>query len=393
MISRPLRVLHVTDTLGMGGAETWMIELLRRWSQTGTVKMDFLATSGNRGIFDDEVEALGGRIFYLRYSRANIASFTRGFRKLLKKGRYDAIHDHSDFTAGWRLLLGLGALPRTRVAHVHNPLLHMRANYAISPSRRLTAQVGRTLVKRLATHVCGTSAQTLREYGFEPGCANPIVSVLHCGFDILRFSGPPEADRIAVRREFGLPPQSKLVLFAGRLDKDLSVTSPRNHKNSWLAVLIARTAVKLDPSVRLIMAGAGEPQRMAIEKEVKSWGLSDQLRLVGVRRDIGRLMRAADVLLFPSAEEGLGMVAVEAQAAGLPVLASTAIPEEAEVVTPIYRTVNLTESPTQWAKALLQMMAIKRHSPRDCRAAIERSGFSIAGSAGRLEAIYAVGSK
>ena len=57
-----------------------------------------------------------------------------------------------------------------------------------------------------------------------------------------------------------------------------------------------------------------------METRISEWGLSDMLRFIGVRSDIPRLMRAADVLLFPSVDEGLGMVAVEAQAAGLPVL-------------------------------------------------------------------------
>jgi glycosyltransferase involved in cell wall biosynthesis len=393
VISSPLRVLHVTDTLGMGGAETWMLELARRWAETGAVKMDFLATSGNKGLFDDEVAALGCRVFYLRYARNNITHFATGFRKLLGNAGYDAIHDHSDLAAGWHFLAGLGRLPRVRVAHAHNPLLHMRANYAVSFARKATASVGRTLTLRLATHVCGTSGQTLREYGFEPGRAKPAVSVLHCGFDIDRYNAPRDQDRLAVRHELGLPSEAKLILFVGRLDRDLAINSPRNHKNSWLAVLIARAAWKSDPDVRLVMAGAGDTQRTAMEAQIAKWGLNDQLRLLGVRRDIGRLMRAADVLLFPSAEEGLGMVAVEAQAAGLPVIASTAIPIEARVIAPLYRAVDLTEPPEVWAKAVLDTIAMKRPSLKECRAALEQSDFSVARSASRLEAIYDSGRK
>ena len=75
---RRLRVLQIVDTLGMGGAETWLMELLRLWHREGADRpqMDFLATSGNRGVFDDEATALGARIFYLRYGRSS-ACFVR----------------------------------------------------------------------------------------------------------------------------------------------------------------------------------------------------------------------------------------------------------------------------------------------------------------------------
>src|SRR2546422_8691624 len=93
---RRLNVLHVVATLGMGGAETWLMELLRFWhrQRSDTPQIDFLVTSGIAGIFDDEAKALGARIFYLRYGRSSLASFTRGFRKILRRGSYAAIHDH-----------------------------------------------------------------------------------------------------------------------------------------------------------------------------------------------------------------------------------------------------------------------------------------------------------
>ena len=56
---RPIRVLQIIDSLGMGGAETWLMEVLRLWSKNGVGKIDFLATSGNPGIFDEEARRLG----------------------------------------------------------------------------------------------------------------------------------------------------------------------------------------------------------------------------------------------------------------------------------------------------------------------------------------------
>ena len=91
--ARPLAVLHVIDGLGMGGAETWLIEVLRRWSRESIGRMDFLATGGTPAIFDDEARALGAKVFYVRYGRANLGAFAGDFRRILKAGCY-ACHGH-----------------------------------------------------------------------------------------------------------------------------------------------------------------------------------------------------------------------------------------------------------------------------------------------------------
>src|SRR6266481_4540219 len=107
------KVLHVVDTLGMGGAETWLMELLRLWQREGSDRpqMDFLRTSGNPGIFDEEARALGAGVFYHRYGRSNIISFCRGLRQILARGRYSAIHDHQGYVSGWHFLMRAGLLP------------------------------------------------------------------------------------------------------------------------------------------------------------------------------------------------------------------------------------------------------------------------------------------
>lgn len=143
-MSRPparLRCLHILDNLGMGGAEAWLMALLRYWRAGGpdAPEIDFLATGGRPSVFDDEARSLGAQIRYARYGRSNVASFTRGFRRLLRDGGYDAIHDHSDQASGWHFLLGSGVLPPVRVTHVHNTVYQTSNRYGVTMRRKLTA--------------------------------------------------------------------------------------------------------------------------------------------------------------------------------------------------------------------------------------------------------------
>jgi len=351
--------------------------------------MDFLATSGDQGLYDDEARALGARIFYLRFGRSSLTSFVRGWRRILGRGGYDAVHDHQEYISGWHFLAGSGFLPRVRVTHVHNPILGLKSYYGVSAGRRSIASTGWRLVDRLATHVCGTSGEILCRHNYEPGRTHhPLVSVVHCGFEVGKFNAVREPDRESVLREFGWSPESKIILFVGRLDPVLEYHHPQNHKNSWFALNVAQVAARRDNSVRCLLAGAGDAPRAAMERHIQQWGLRGRVRLIGVRNDVPRLMRAADILLFPSVEEGLGMVAVEAQAAGLPILASTAVPRECVVVPELYSTMSLCEPVEHWAEALLRTMPRPRPPMELCRRALENSDFSVANSARRLMEIY-----
>ena len=295
------------------------MELMRYWHRqgAGSPQIDILATSGNVGLYDDEARSFGAKIFYLRFGRANLLSFGRDWRRILQNGVYKAVHDHQEYISGWHFLAGAGLLPTVRVTHVHNPILGFEHYYGISGARRLTASLGWVLVDRFATHICGTSVDLLANTAIGPArpFAHPFrwsIADLTSGHSVVRaklIANPCSAN-------LGGRPNSKIVLSVGRLDQALDYGHVQNHKNSWFALNIVRIAAERDRSVRYLMAGAGDAPRSAMEQHIRSWECGTTLRLIGVRNDVRRLMRAADVLLFPSVEEGLGMAAVEAQAAG-----------------------------------------------------------------------------
>ena len=386
-----INVLHIIDTLGMGGAETWLMEVLRLWARQGRGRMDFVATSGQRGLFDEEAERLGARIHYIRYSRRSLLAFARAFRKVLREGAYDAIHDHQDYASGWHFLLGGTALPKVRVTHVHNPAYQIAMNYGVSPARRITARIGKFLVARRATHIAGTSRQLIGEYGFYTAqFAHIPKGALHCGFDPARFLQDRVAARAALIGEFAWGDEAKIVLFAGRIDDSADPAHPQAHKNAGFAVDVAIAAAKRNAAVFMLLAGATSPAVAALEQRIADADLAGRIIFAGVRRDIEQLMTAADVLLFPSRGEGLGMVAVEAQAAGLPVLASSAVPRECVVVPELVRFRVLAEGAESWADDLLELSA----QPRDVQSAnrmVAASPFSIANSAGAMARLYAKG--
>ncbi len=374
---RPVRrVLQVFDSLGIGGAEKWLVAFLEWLAVYGDslpveVQVDVCLTSGKRAVLDERVASLGAGLHYLRYEGAHLSRFRTAFTRLLAAGRYDAIHDHADFAGGVHLLCGLGELPPARVIHVHNPFV----TFGGSIKKRLARALGRQGVERLATTVAGTSMHLLREYDLAPDPRNSQRRIaLHCGFDLSPFALDATEVRKRVRSEFGWSTDDKILLFVGRL------TSHFNQKNPMFALDIARECIAKDPRVKALFVGAGDDARLQIENELVAQGLDRAIRLAGIRFDVPRLMLASDLLLFPSIAEGLGMVAVEAQAAGLRVLASDSTPRECAVVPELVIFVSLAESPARWADRALALLDAPSPDRDASRAAVERSPFSIANS-------------
>ena len=382
-----LKVLHIIDTLGMGGAETWLMELLRFWHRTGSggIQMDFLATSGNRGIFDEEAAALGAKIFYLRYGRSNAVAFARGFREILRKGHYSVIHDHQGYASGWHFAMGMGILPRVRVTHIHSVVRRFEAD-------NFAGQFGKRLVGWYSTHITGTSRYVIADSGFDdPSFSHIPRSALHCGFDPSRFRERPQA-KASLCRELGWPENSKIILCVGRIDPQAEVGDRGAQKNSRFAVSVGIECGRRDPKVRMVFAGEISPAVPVLKKSIAAAGLEGRIQFVGIRKDVELFMLASDVLLFPSRAEGLGMVAVEAQAAGLPVLASTNVPAECVVVPELVRFKDVTAGAAAWADDLLEMAAM----PRDIRCANQRvaaSAFSIENSSLALARLYSNGAR
>lgn len=388
---KQISVLQIIHSLGMGGAETWLMEVLRLWRSQGPAapRMDFLLTSGDRGVFDDEAVRLGARLFYCRYGRRCMPQFAREFRRILRDGCYDAIHDHQAFTGGWHYWLGSKLLPKVRIVHVHNAAYQISNDYGVSILRRLTAWIGRRMVAKYATFLAGTSSQLLSQYGFNHDRFRHIPQrPLYCGIDTCRFSGDSVAAKAALCSELEWPMDSRILLFAGRIDQSAELDHPDIAKNAPFAVAVGMESAARDNRVHLILAGQKSAATKLLEARIVAAGLAGRIRFLGIRHDLARLMLAADVLLFPSRGEGLGMVAVEAQAAGLPVLASSSVPRECVVVEEMVQFLDVTRDLVPWLEAIATTLAGAKPGREPCNSAVARSPFAIEQSARSLEEIY-----
>jgi glycosyltransferase involved in cell wall biosynthesis len=202
--------------------------------------------------------------------------------------------------------------------------------------------------------------------------------LLYYGIDLEPFTTAIERDE--VRAALGIPADAFVIGHVGRF---------MEQKNHGFLVEIAAQVLRRKSNAYLLLVGEGV-LLPAIQQQVHQLGLAERTLFTGLRRDVPRLMRGAmDLFLLPSLYEGLPMVLLEAQAAGLPCLLSQVISEETDVVMPLLHRCSLEEPAGAWAQTVLDLSEAGRSiTQAEALAWMQRSPFTIQNSVHQLEEIY-----
>jgi glycosyltransferase involved in cell wall biosynthesis len=359
--------------LDVGGVETWLVNLLRR-ADRSRLEMDFLLHTEKRCAYEAEVLSLGARI--LRCPRRRIPAYVRSlWRAIRAPVPYDVVHSHVHAYSGWVLSVAALAGIRVRIAHSHLDTRHedrgpriLRQAYLRTMSR---------LIRRNATAGFAASLEAGKALFGSLWGVDPRWSVLRCGIDTKAFERPPRPE---LRAELGIPAEAFVIGHVGRFDEQ---------KNHRFLIDIARELASLDPSAHLLLVGEGS-LRDEIEHRVEAFGLRHRVTFAGRRSDVAAVMVSAmDAFVLPSLFEGLPLVAIEAQAAGLPCLVSDTVSPESGIVDDLFAQESLNASPRTWARRLLAFPRSRDAAERRrALAAVKASPFEIGANLKLLQETY-----
>jgi glycosyltransferase involved in cell wall biosynthesis len=360
-----IRVLHVVTLLNRGGLETMLMNYYRAMDRT-RVQFDFLVHREARGDYEDEIEALGGRIYRLPpITPSSMPGYNRRMKQFLAAhGPIEIIHSHLDTLSGLPLLAAMEMGVPVRIAHCHTTAV---ARDWKAPVRGFLKRGAATY----ASHYFACSEPAGRWfYGRK---LQDRVRVLNNAIPVTDYAYKAETAE-AVRKELGL--RGKWV--AGHVG---SFTPPKNH---IFLLNVFSEIRRTNEDARLLLIGDGE-LRSGIEGTINRLGLSDSVLLLGVRPDVPRLLQAVDIFLFPSLYEGLPVALIEAQASGLPCLVSDRVPEEAAVSGRV-EFLSLEAGPRRWAERAAEFpRGFERRNM--CREIIA-AGYDIESSARELQVFY-----
>lgn len=324
-MSEVKRILHVVPNMQAGGLETLIMNIYRNINRD-KVQFDFLVHYQGDFFFDNEIRNLGGKIYKLSIrDDNNFIKYLKDLRHFFYEHKeYSIVHGHMESLGRFYLKEAKRNKIPIRIAHSHNS----------STEKTIKGYVKSLLLKeydKYATDLFACSKQA-GNYMFK----NKEFLVLNNAIDTEKFSFDQNI-RNEVRKELDI--KDKFVIgHIGRFCEQ------KNHK---FIIEIFEKVLKRNKNSVLILVGSGELEDN-IKELVKIKGIEDNVKFLGVRKDIPNIYMAMDCFLFPSLFEGLGIVAIEAQCSGLPVIASDVIPEEANV-TDKFCKVSLNESVEKWA--------------------------------------------
>lgn len=361
MQPEPKRILQVVSSMDMGGIESFLMNLYRSIDRN-VVQFDFLMHREVPTYFDAEIESLGGRIHRLPPILPN--TFLRYLVALSKffqaHPEYRVIHCHNNAYSMFVLREAQRHGVPVRIAHSHCafPTLGM--------VKLLTYDYCRRKINRYTTHrfACSIPAGEWLYSGAS-------FEVFPNAIDAQKFRFSPD-DRSRVRRELELG-DDFTVMHVGRFDEG---------KNQGFLLEAFALLRKELPEARLVLIGDG-PTRSDLQQRAAELLPPGAVIFPGIRSDVAALLQAADVFAFPSKFEGLPVTVIEAQAAGLPCVKSSAVTDEVSV------TELVTSLPIDDASAWAQMILAKRDIQRqDTYSAICESGFDIETAAHDLQQFY-----
>ena len=286
----------------------------------------------DKEFYDDEIKQLGGRIYYTTVRNdLNIVKFINRVKTILKTHpEYKIVHMHT-------YSIGFFCLKAAEKCGVPVRIAHSHSNETVHDVKWILKLLMQKLYTLHATDLFACSDEA-GKYLFK----NKSFTVLQNAIDSKKFIAN-NTIRKEVRTEIGVT-DNFVVGHVGRLH------ASKNHK---FLIEVFKEIKNKENKAKLLLVGSG-PLEIEIRQQIQEMGLKDEVIFLGNRKDMDRIYQAMDVFVFPSLFEGLGIVAIEAQAAGIPVICSEGLPPDAEV-SPLYKKLYLADSKEKWAEEAIEI--------------------------------------
>ncbi len=341
-MSEPIRILIVDGKMICGGIESFVMNIYRHIDRT-KIQFDFLVHYKERFFYDDEIEALGGKIHRLSFRNDhNWFKYKKDLARFFQAHpEYQIVWGHMEGLASVYLKAAKKAGVRTTIAHAH----------ITSAERSLKGLIKRILRKNIYKYTdyrfaCSTEAG---KYVF----GNHEFTLIPNAIDTSKFLYNEEKRR-EIREKHGW--QNRFVVgHIGRFNEQ---------KNHRYLMEIFDEYKKMNPNAALCLCGDGElmPE---IKSIVENKGLTDSVLFTGNIPNTNEYYSAFDCFVMPSLYEGLPVSGVEAQTSGLPCVFADTITRETALLQDRVCFLPITEKPEIWAKTILNQNGVKRNLSKD----------------------------
>lgn len=369
-----IRVLHVLGGVGLGGAESRIMDLYRQMNRD-EIQFDFLVHSRDPHgrspeFYEDEIRQLGGQIYVLPKFRVyNYFVYQKAVKDFFRRHHeFRVVQGHMTSTAGIYLPIAKRSGVPVTVAHSRN------AGVVKGPKGAATRFFRRNLVQKADQCFACSALAGVDVFGSK-AMEQGKVKIIHNAIDAGRFTYDPRK-RAMIRESLGL--KGELVLgHVGRFD---------HQKNHPYLITVFDSLCKRRQDAALLLLGEG-PHMEEIKEKCRRLGIGEKVRFLGNQKRPEDYYQAMDIFLLPSFYEGLPGVLVEAQAAGLQCFVSDAVTREAKI-TDLVTYLSIGQPAEVWAD---QIQAAACYEREDTYQTVKNAGFDVKTQANGYRLFYQKG--
>ncbi|MGG1629493.1 glycosyltransferase family 1 protein [Rossellomorea sp. NRS-1567] len=365
----PKRILHIVGAMNRAGTETMLMNLYRNMDHE-KIQFDFVSYSEDEAHYDQEINELGGKVIRLSQTR----SIMELYQAIKHNGPYKAVHSHTLFHCGISSAAAYLAGIKIRISHAHTTL-----DKQDSLVRKMYIASMRKMIGTFSTHLLACSKEA-GEYLF--------------GGEAVHRSNYSYFPNVIEFEKLLTSPQSLVSQF--KVEEGLGKSIVIGHigrfipaKNHDFLLDVMKSLIKRNPNYKLLLVGEGDLKNH-IQERIEYGGIYENIRLVGIREDIGTMLHSMDVFVFPSLYEGLGLVLLEAQASGLPCVVSEAIQPEADLQLGLVTQLPLRDGPEVWAEAIVRQAKRKEKNIHKIKQHFEKNEYSPVAGISKLMNLYGV---
>lgn len=344
--SGPIRIAQIMGKLWAGGVEAVVFNYYREIDKT-KVQFDFYYDADSTIEPPQELIDMGAR-FYKIPPYQKLPAYLKTLKKYFRKNNYQIVHSHINTLSVFPLYAAWSEGIPIRIAHNHS------VPGGNEFKRNLIKQLLRRLSKIFSTHYFACSEKAGRWLFGDKTFSNGKVYIVKNAIDFDKFT-PKKYEIDKLKNILHIENNAFIVGHIGRF------TFAKNHQK---LLEIFTELSKIKPEALLLLVGDGE-LRKKIEDKVKILGIKDKVIFIGQVSNPEKYYGLANVIVLPSIFEGLSLTAIESQVAGIPVVASKAIPDEAVISNGLYY-VDIEEDNIVWINKIIK--SSKRNVKLDCRA-------------------------
>lgn len=367
-----MNVLEVFgEPIMSGGQEAFVFEVLKNMN-TENLNIDCLtAYHWVNNDYRQLVEKQGGSIYELKLpfqpgkSRMNIAE---PFKAFLKDHKYDVVHIHSGSISVLAIMAAVAD-----EAGVKKVIVHSHSTGEHDSLRHKLLRLAASFSMRKHVDIYCACSKAAAEWKFAQPYADKAIIVKN-GIDIERFRFNP-LTRNEYRKKLGISDQNFVLGHVGRFSHE---------KNQRFIVELFQVLQKRLPESKLLLVGDGDDKPM-IEQLIHEKNLSGQVILTGNVSNVPDYLQAMDMFILPSLYEGFAIVAMEAQATGLPVLISDTVPRDVKLSDNVAFLSLKENTCEQWINEILRLQNRQRTSNTE---QVKQAGYNISNTAEMVRNMY-----